>query len=84
MYGLYIQGYYSRMIEFIDMDRSIPKLDSHVIDYFLQIAARMEEQIDEQTYASVKRIFSKDVLMTQEVEDYEIFNENKSSRPLIQ
>ena len=65
------------------MERSIPKLDSHIIDYFLHTAARMEEQIDDQTYASVKRIFSKDILMTEEVEDSEIFNSQKTE-PLIQ
>ena len=51
------------------MEKSLPKLDSHVIDYFLSVAENMENQLDEQTYASVKRIFSKDVLMLQEVED---------------
>ena len=66
------------------MDRSIPKLDSHIVDYFLHIASRMEEQIDDQTYASVKRIFSKDILMTEEVEDSEIFNSKKQTAPVIQ
>ena len=68
----------------MDMNGSIPKLDSHVVDYFLHIAARMEEQIDDQTYASVKRIFSKDILMTEEVEDSEIFNKNEKVEPMLQ
>ena len=53
------------------MENRLPKLDSHVIDYFLSVAEHMENQLDDQTYASVKRIFSKDVLMVSEVEDYE-------------
>ena len=65
------------------MERSLPKLDSHIIDYFLHIAARMEEQIDDQTYASVKRIFSKDILMTEEVEDLQTFS-SKNTEPLVQ
>ena len=66
------------------MERSIPKLDSHIIDYFLHVAARMEEQIDDQTYASVKRIFNKDILMTEEVEDSDTFGTNKKTEPIIQ
>ena len=52
------------------MKKSLPKLDSHIIDYFLYMAEHMEEHLDDQTYASVKRIFNKDVLMVQEEEDF--------------
>ena len=52
------------------MEKSLPKLDSHIIDYFLNMAEHMEEQLDDQTYSSVKRIFSKDVLMVEEEDDY--------------
>ena len=51
------------------MKNSFPKLDSHVIDYFLSLAEHMENQLDDQTYASVKRIFGKNVLMLEELED---------------
>ena len=48
----------------------MPKFDSHIIDYFLNMAEHMEEQLDEQTYASIKRIFNKDILMIEEEDDY--------------
>lgn len=51
------------------MEKSMPKLDSHVIDYFLNMAEHMEEHLDDQTYASVKKIFNREVLMIQESED---------------
>ena len=51
------------------MGTSLEKLDCHVIDYYLYMAEHMENQLDEQTYASVKRIFSKDVFMIDEFED---------------
>ena len=50
------------------MSERLPKLDTHVIDYFLNMAQSMEEHLDDETYASVKRIFSKDVFM---YEDYQ-------------
>lgn len=56
--------------------RSLPKLDSHVIDYFLSMAEHMESKLDDQTYASVKRIFSKDILMLEEFEDRKNQNTN--------
>lgn len=59
------------------MKKSLPKLDSHIIDYFLYMAEHMEEQLDDQTYASVKRIFNKDVLMVEEEED--LIYENKKT-----
>ena len=59
------------------MEKSMPKLDSHIIDYFLNMAEHMEEQLDEQTYASVKRIFNKDILMVEEEEDYANGNKQK-------
>ena len=43
------------------MDERLPKLDTHVIDYFLEMAQKMEEELDNETYAAVKDIFSKDV-----------------------
>ena len=45
------------------MSDRLPKIDSHVIGYFLNMADSMEKQLDDETYASVKRIFSKDVFM---------------------
>jgi len=45
------------------MSDRLPKIDSHVISYFLNMADSMEKQLDDETYASVKRIFSKDVFM---------------------
>ena len=45
------------------MVERLPKFDTHVIDYFLNLAENMEERLDDETYASVKRIFSKDVFM---------------------
>jgi len=45
------------------MSDRLPKIDSHVIGYFLNMADGMEKQLDDETYASVKRIFSKDVFM---------------------
>ena len=45
------------------MEDRLPKLDSHIIDYFLFVAEKMEDQLDDETYASVKRIFDKDVFM---------------------
>ena len=45
------------------MEDRLPKLDCHVIDYFLFVAQKMEDQLDDETYASVKRIFDKDVFM---------------------
>ena len=45
------------------MGERLPKFDSHVIDYFLFLADKMENQLDDETYASVKRIFDKDVFM---------------------
>ncbi len=52
------------------MEKSMPKLDSHVIDYFLNMAEHMEVHLDDQTYASVKKIFNREVLMIEESEDY--------------
>ena len=46
-----------------NMEERLPKLDCHVIDYFLSMAQKMEEELDDETYASVKRIFDKDVFM---------------------
>ena len=51
------------------MEKSMPKLDSHVIDYFLNVAEHKEEHLVDQTYASVKKIFNREVLMIQESED---------------
>jgi len=51
------------------MEKSMPKLDSHVIDYFLNMAEHMEEHLDDQTYVSVKKIFNREVLMIEEGED---------------
>lgn len=45
------------------MPERLPKFDTHVIDYFLNLAETMEARLDDETYASVKRIFSKDVFM---------------------
>ncbi len=45
------------------MSDRLPKFESHVIDYFLNMASNMEKHLDDETYASVKRIFSKDVFM---------------------
>lgn len=33
-------------------------VDSHIIDYFLSIAEKMEAQLDKEAYAYVKNIFS--------------------------
>ncbi len=33
-------------------------VDSHIIDYFLSIAEKMESQLDEEAFAYVKNIFS--------------------------
>ena len=43
------------------MGERLPKLDTHVIDYFLEMAQKMEQELDDETYASVKDLFSKDV-----------------------
>ena len=48
------------------MSSRLPKFDSHVIDYFLTLADKMEAQLDDETYATVKRIFDKDVFMFEE------------------
>ncbi|KAF6242815.1 hypothetical protein C6988_06435 [Nitrosopumilus sp. b1] len=45
------------------MGDRLPKLDSHIIDYFLYVAEKMENQLDDESYASVKRLFDKDVFM---------------------
>ena len=45
------------------MGERLPKLDSHIIDYFLYVAEKMENQLDDESYASVKRLFDKDVFM---------------------
>ena len=43
------------------MGERLPKFDSHVIDFFLDMAQKYEEELDEETYATIKDIFSKDV-----------------------
>jgi len=48
------------------MSERLPKFDSHIIGYFLNMAVSMEKHLDDETYASVKRIFSKDVFMYEE------------------
>lgn len=48
------------------MSDRLPKLDSHVIDFFLDMAQKMEEELDDETYASVKDIFAKDVSVFEE------------------
>ena len=43
------------------MSERLPKLDSHIIDFFLDMASKMEEELDDETYASVKGMFGRDV-----------------------
>lgn len=43
------------------MSDRLPKLDSHVIDFFLDMAQKYEEELDDETYATVKDIFAKDL-----------------------
>jgi hypothetical protein len=48
------------------MSERLPKLDSHVINFFLNMAEKMEEELDDETYASVKGIFDRDVSLIEE------------------
>ena len=57
------------------MSERLPKFDSHVIDYFLNMADSMEKHLDDETYASVKRIFSKDVFMYEVQYEWWIFKQ---------
>ena len=63
MFFHYTLLFYFAQRELSFMGDRLPKFDSHVIDYFLFLADKMENQLDDETYASVKRIFDKDVFM---------------------
>ena len=63
------------------MSERLPKLDSHIIDHFLHMAENMEEHLDDETYASVKRIFSKDVFM---YENFQTLPENENENPFTE
>jgi len=56
---------FTKFYQYTMSDR-LPKLDSHVIDFFLDMAQKMEEELDDETYASVKDIFAKDVSVFEE------------------
>lgn len=48
-------------LNYFDMEKQNPYLaDSHIIDYFLSIAEKMEARLDKEAYAYVKSIFSEE------------------------